>query len=46
MHLNDHHKWTREQIADWLELEEEKLGYVTIAEPEAASPVVQAAKGI
>lgn len=32
VHLNNHHRWTREQIADWLEGEEEKLGYVTIAE--------------
>lgn len=31
-HLNDDHQWTREQIADWLESEEEKLGYVTITE--------------
>src|ERR1051325_2910153 len=23
-HLNDTHRWTREQIADWLETEEEK----------------------
>jgi hypothetical protein len=31
-HLNDDHQWTREQIADWLESEEEKLGYVTLTE--------------
>ena len=35
MDLNDHHKWTREQIANWLEQEEEKLGYVTLVEKEA-----------
>ena len=29
-HLNDVHKWTREHIADWLEAEEEKLGYITL----------------
>jgi len=33
VHLNDAHKWTREQIADWLESEEEKLGFVTLVEP-------------
>lgn len=31
-HLNDFHKWTREQIAGWLFLEEEKLGFVTLVE--------------
>lgn len=31
--LNDR-GWTREQIADWLEGEEEKLGYVTVVEDE------------
>jgi len=30
--LNDVHKLTREAIADWLESEEEKLGYVTVVE--------------
>lgn len=30
VHLNNVHKWTREAIADWLEKEEEKLGYVTL----------------
>lgn len=33
-HLNDDHRWTRERIADWLEKEEEKLGYVTLIETE------------
>lgn len=33
-HLNDEHGWSREQIADWLETEEEKLGYVTLIETE------------
>lgn len=33
-HLNDDHRWTREQIADWLQQEEDKLGYETITEPE------------
>jgi hypothetical protein len=32
VHLNNHHHWTREQIADWVELEEEKLGFVTLTE--------------
>lgn len=32
IHLNDEHHWTRERIADWLETEEEKLGYVTLVE--------------
>ena len=31
-HLNDDHGWTREAIADWLEREEEKLGFVTLVE--------------
>lgn len=29
-HLNDFHQWGREAIADWLEREEEKLGFVTV----------------
>lgn len=32
IHLNDDHHWTREAIADWLESEEEKLGYVLLTE--------------
>lgn len=32
VHLNNHDKWSRERIADWLEGEEEKLGYVTVVE--------------
>jgi hypothetical protein len=32
MHLNNKHKWSRERIADWLETEEEKLGYVLLSE--------------
>lgn len=31
-HLNDFHRWSREAIADWLFLEEEKLGFVTLTE--------------
>lgn len=31
-HLNDYHKFTREQTADWLESEEEKLGFITLFE--------------
>ncbi len=31
-HLNDFHQWTRESIADWLEREEEKLGFITVVE--------------
>lgn len=34
VHLNDDHKWTREAIADWLEKEEEKIGYVTVIDNE------------
>lgn len=34
IHLNDYHKLSREDIADWLSLEEEKLGYVIISEEE------------
>jgi hypothetical protein len=30
--LNDVHRWTREMIADWVETEEEKLGFVTLVE--------------
>lgn len=32
-HLNDTHHWTRERIADFVETEEEKIGYVTLLEP-------------
>lgn len=35
MLLNDSHKWTREAIADWIELEEEKLGFITLIESES-----------
>lgn len=34
-HLNDHHNATFSGIADWLETEEEKLGYVHLIETEA-----------
>lgn len=34
--INDHHRWTREAIADWLESAEEKLGFVTVVEGESA----------
>ena len=34
--LNDCEKWTREQIADWLFVEEEKLGFVTLIEEKAS----------
>lgn len=41
-HLNDYHTWAREQIADWLYAEEEKLGFITITTEEEteASPVL------
>lgn len=41
IHLNDDHQWTREEIADWLSDEEEKLGFVLLSEEEtdSASPV-------
>lgn len=39
-HLNDTHKWTREAIADWLFLEEEKLGFITLTE-DSTSSVIQ-----
>lgn len=35
VHLNNEHRWTREAIADWLESEEEKLGFVTLIESES-----------
>lgn len=38
LHLNDDHEWTREAIADWLEREEEKLGFVTLVESEQSVP--------
>jgi hypothetical protein len=44
VHLNDFHRWTRDQIADWLESEEEKLGYITLVESEKARTPVLAAK--
>jgi hypothetical protein len=34
VHLNNDHYWTRERIADWLEAEEEKLGFVLLSEEE------------
>lgn len=34
-HLNDDHRWTMEQIADWVEIIEESLGYVHLVEIEA-----------
>lgn len=41
-HINDEHRWTREQIADWLETEEEKIGYVTLSvESESSSESLQ-----
>jgi hypothetical protein len=30
-HLNDSHWWSREAIADWLQGEEDKLGFVTLS---------------
>jgi hypothetical protein len=40
-HLNDFHRLTFVQIADWLESEEEKLGFVTVVEaPIAVSETV------
>lgn len=30
MHLNDHHKWSREQIADWIE-QEHSAGNINVA---------------
>lgn len=36
-HLNDYHYWTREQIADWLDAKEEKLGFTTLVESEAGA---------
>jgi len=41
IHLNDHHRWSREQIADWLESEEEKLGFVTLIEGESSRAQVE-----
>lgn len=38
VHLNNEHHWTREAIADWLEQEENKLGFVTVVESESESP--------
>lgn len=32
IHLNDFHRWSREAIADFLEAEEEKLGFVLISD--------------
>ena len=40
-HINDHHKWTREQIADWLYGYEESIGYVTLVESESSSESLQ-----
>lgn len=38
-HLNDDHRWSREQIADWLSEEEEKLGFILITEEEKSEPI-------
>jgi len=38
IHLNDSHRWSRADIADWLEKEEEKLGYVTLTERAESEP--------
>lgn len=43
VHLNNHHQWTREQIADWLETEEEKIGFVTLVESDSSSESPQRA---
>lgn len=40
LHLNDVHRWSREQIADWLFQEEEKIGFLTLTE-EASERVIQ-----
>lgn len=46
VHLNNFHQWSREQIADWLESEEEKLGFVTLVESEpSALNVPEAGRG-
>jgi hypothetical protein len=42
-HLNDGHSWGREAIADWLESEEEKLGFITLVESEATAEESQIA---
>lgn len=42
-HLNDNHKWFREDIAAWLEEEEEKIGFVTLIESESSSKSLQRA---
>lgn len=41
MFLNDSHRWSREAIADWLNVEEEKLGFITLTEEaEALNPTM------
>lgn len=42
VHLNNYHRWSREEIADWFETVEEGLGFVTFIE---ASEPAQAASG-
>lgn len=42
-HLNDWHRWTREQIADWLHEREEAIGFVTLIESESSSKSLQRA---
>ena len=41
-HLNDAHQWGRSAIADWLESEEEKLGFVHLIEPEPSRSQTEA----
>lgn len=42
-HLNDDHQWSRERIADWLYLEEEKLGFITLTTEQDTESAASAA---
>ena len=39
IHLNDKHRWTREQIADWVETIERQLGQVPLLVERFTNPV-------
>jgi hypothetical protein len=45
-HLNDEHHLSFGQIADWLESEEEKLGYVTVVESETVNTPAKAERAL
>lgn len=39
--LNDHHQWTREQIANFVEQHEESIGFLTLIESQPATQTME-----